>query len=80
MAFSGMNDVKALRAHHREQGKQARSDRLEAAKGTAESLFEDEGERTLAMKLFKDSRRTVTREQQREISIIAVSSEVSMHF
>src|SRR3954462_1099632 len=41
-------------AAYRERSKQKRSDRLDAAKATAETLFDDEAERTLALKLFKD--------------------------
>src|SRR5436305_2618453 len=50
-----------LDAAYRERGKQARSDLLEAAKATAESLFEDEAERALALKLFKDLEKEIVR-------------------
>src|SRR3989440_8693356 len=43
-----------LDAAYRERGKQARSDLLDSAKAKAESLFEEEAERALALKLFKD--------------------------
>src|SRR5580700_9371443 len=48
-------------AAYRERGKQARTDRLEAAKATAEGLFDDEGERALALKLFKDIEKEIVR-------------------
>ena len=48
-------------AAYRERSKQARSDLLEAAKATAESLFSDEGERALALKLFKDIEKEIVR-------------------
>jgi polyribonucleotide nucleotidyltransferase len=48
-------------ASYRERGKQARTDLLEAAKATAESLFTDEGERTLGLKLFKDIEKEIVR-------------------
>src|SRR5947207_3335093 len=48
-------------AAYRERSKQERSDRLDAAKATAESLFEDEAERTLALKLFKDLEKEIVR-------------------
>ena len=50
-----------LDAAYRERSKQARSDQLDAAKATAESLFEDEAERTLALKLFKDLEKEIVR-------------------
>src|SRR6202045_663026 len=46
---------------YRERGKQARTDLLEAAKATAESLFSDEGERALGLKLFKDIEKEIVR-------------------
>src|SRR5215208_2952438 len=48
-------------AAYRERSKQARSDRLDAAKGTAETLFDDEAERALALKLFKDIEKEIVR-------------------
>src|ERR1700716_3350839 len=48
-------------AAYRERSKQARSDLLEAAKATAERLFDDEGERALALKLFKDIEKEIVR-------------------
>src|SRR5262249_13862020 len=48
-------------AAYREQGKQARSDRLDAAKAKAAGLFEDEDERSLAIKLFKDIEKEIVR-------------------
>src|SRR5690348_9258252 len=50
-----------LDAAYRERSKQARTDLLEAAKATAESLFEDEAERALALKLFKDLEKEIVR-------------------
>src|SRR5690348_9396348 len=50
-----------LDAAYRERSKQARSEQLDAAKATAESLFEDEAERTLALKLFKDLEKEIVR-------------------
>src|SRR5215467_6946157 len=41
-------------AAYRERGKQERSNRLDAAKLQAAELFQDEAERALALKLFKD--------------------------
>src|SRR3981189_1868783 len=46
-------------AAYRERSKQARSDLLEAAKATAESLFS--GERALALKVFKDIEKEIVR-------------------
>jgi len=48
-------------AAYRERSKQERSDRLEAAKASAASLFEDEDERALAIKLFKDIEKEIVR-------------------
>jgi polyribonucleotide nucleotidyltransferase len=50
-----------LAAAYREQGKQERSTRLEAAKEGAVGLFADEAERTLALKLFKDLEKEIVR-------------------
>jgi polyribonucleotide nucleotidyltransferase len=50
-----------LDAAYREQGKQERSTRLDAAKESAAALFEDEAERTLASKLFKDLEKEIVR-------------------
>ena len=50
-----------LDAAYRERGKQARSEQLEAAKATAAALFEDEGERGIALKLFKDLEKDIVR-------------------
>jgi len=50
-----------LDAAYRERSKQARSDQLEAAKAAAEGLFEDEAERALALKLFKDLEKEIVR-------------------
>ena len=48
-------------AAYRERSKQERSDRLDAAKATAETLFNDEAERALALKLFKDIEKEIVR-------------------
>jgi polyribonucleotide nucleotidyltransferase len=50
-----------LDAAYRERSKQARTDLLETAKATAESLFDDEAERALALKLFKDLEKEIVR-------------------
>jgi polyribonucleotide nucleotidyltransferase len=48
-------------AAYRERGKQERSNRLDAAKASIAGLFDDEGERTLASKLFKDLEKEIVR-------------------
>src|SRR4051794_3567215 len=48
-------------AAYRERSKQARSNQLDAAKATAESLFEDEADRGLASKMFKDIEKGIVR-------------------
>ncbi|MBV9016722.1 MAG: polyribonucleotide nucleotidyltransferase [Alphaproteobacteria bacterium] len=48
-------------AAYRERSKQERSNRLDAAKLAAGALFEDEGERALALKLFKDIEKEIVR-------------------
>src|SRR5204863_1061330 len=50
-----------LDAAYRERSKQTRSDLLDSAKAKAESLFEDEAERALALKLFKDLEKEIVR-------------------
>src|SRR6266478_7075718 len=50
-----------LDAAYRERSKQARTDLLETAKASAESLFADEAERALALKLFKDLEKEIVR-------------------
>ncbi len=50
-----------LEAAYREQGKQERSTRLDAARESAAALFEDEAERMLALKLFKDLEKEIVR-------------------
>ena len=50
-----------LAAAYREQGKQDRSNRLEAAKAQAAELFAEEGQRSLALKLFKDLEKEIVR-------------------
>src|SRR4029077_19805006 len=50
-----------LDAAYRERGKQARTDLLDVAKATAEGLFDDEVERALALKLFKDLEKEIVR-------------------
>jgi polyribonucleotide nucleotidyltransferase len=50
-----------IEAAYRERGKQARSDRLEEAKAGVVGLFEDEAERALALKLFKDIEKGIVR-------------------
>ena len=48
-------------AAYRERGKQERSNRLDAAKADAAGLFENEDERALALKLFKDIEKEIVR-------------------
>src|SRR5712691_889850 len=48
-------------AAYRERGKQERSTRIDAAKASAAGLFDDEGERALALKLFKDIEKDIVR-------------------
>jgi polyribonucleotide nucleotidyltransferase len=48
-------------AAYRERGKQERSNRLDAAKDTVAALFDDEAERALALKLFKDIEKEIVR-------------------
>src|SRR6266550_3142183 len=50
-----------LDAAYRERSKQARTDLLEMAKASAASLFDDEAERALALKLFKDLEKEIVR-------------------
>src|SRR5437762_8524432 len=50
-----------IEAAYRERSKQGRSNQLDAAKATAESLFQDETERALAYKLFKDLEKEIVR-------------------
>jgi polyribonucleotide nucleotidyltransferase len=50
-----------IEAAYREQGKQDRSNRLEAAKVRAADLFADEAERALALKIFKDLEKEIVR-------------------
>ncbi len=50
-----------IEAAYRERGKQERSNRLDAAKASVASLFDDENERTLALKLFKDIEKEIVR-------------------
>jgi polyribonucleotide nucleotidyltransferase len=50
-----------LAAAYREQQKQARSDRLDAAKAKVEALFGDEAERQLALRAFKDIEKDIVR-------------------
>ena len=50
-----------IEAAYRERGKQERSDRLDAAKRSAAALFEDNEERALALKLFKDIEKEIVR-------------------
>jgi len=50
-----------IEAAYREQGKQHRSNRLDAAKAQAAELFSDELERAAALKLFKDVEREIVR-------------------
>src|SRR5580693_9041697 len=48
-------------AAYRERGKQERSNRLDAAKASVASLFDDEDERALDGKLFKDIEKDIVR-------------------
>src|SRR6202140_2560363 len=50
-----------IEAAYRERNKQGRSNQLDAAKAAAESLFDEEGERALALKLFKDIEKEIVR-------------------
>src|SRR5262249_51237420 len=50
-----------MHAAYRERGKQERSNRLDAAKASAAELFEDDGERGLALKSFKDLEKEIVR-------------------
>ena len=50
-----------LDAAYREQGKQDRSNRLDAAKAQAAELFPDEDRRATALKLFKDLEKEIVR-------------------
>src|SRR5579864_5878236 len=50
-----------LAAAYREQQKQARSDRLDAAKAKVEALFADEAEHQLALRAFKDIEKDIVR-------------------
>jgi polyribonucleotide nucleotidyltransferase len=51
----------AIEAAYREQGKQDRSNRLDAAKAQIADLFSDEEQRTQAFKLFKDLEKEIVR-------------------
>jgi polyribonucleotide nucleotidyltransferase len=46
---------------YREQGKQDRSNRLDAAKAQVAEVFPDEGQRAIALKLFKDLEKEIVR-------------------
>jgi polyribonucleotide nucleotidyltransferase len=48
-------------AAYRERGKQERSNRIDAAKASVQSLFDREDERALALKLFKDVEKEIVR-------------------
>ena len=50
-----------LEAAYREQGKQDRSNRLDAAKAQVPQLFPDEAQRATALKLFKDVEKEIVR-------------------
>src|SRR5437773_2539952 len=50
-----------VEAAYRERNKQERSNRLDAAKLTAAALFENEDERAVALKLFKDLEKEIVR-------------------
>src|SRR3954466_9774504 len=50
-----------IEAAYRERGKQERSDRLDAAKHSVVGLFENDEERALALKLFKDIEKGIVR-------------------
>ena len=50
-----------IEAAYREQGKQDRSNRLDAAKAQAAGLFADDEQRALALKIFKDLEKEIVR-------------------
>jgi polyribonucleotide nucleotidyltransferase len=50
-----------IEAAYREQGKQDRSNRLDAAKASVAELFPDESQRAIALKLFKDIEKGIVR-------------------
>jgi polyribonucleotide nucleotidyltransferase len=50
-----------IEAAYREQGKQDRSNQLDAAKGRVAELFPDEAQRVTALKLFKDIEKEIVR-------------------
>jgi polyribonucleotide nucleotidyltransferase len=50
-----------IEAAYREHGKQDRSNRLDAAKAMVGELFPDEGQRAIALKLFKDIEKGIVR-------------------
>ena len=50
-----------IEAAYRERGKQERSDRLDAAKQTVAGMFDNDDERALALKLFKDIEKEIVR-------------------
>src|ERR1044071_9452246 len=50
-----------IEAAYRERGKQERSDRLDAARHSVVALFENDDERALALKLFKDIEKEIVR-------------------
>src|SRR3954453_21753209 len=50
-----------IEAAYHERGKQERSDRLDAAKQTVAGMFQNEDERALALKLFKDIEKEIVR-------------------
>src|SRR5215468_8057342 len=50
-----------IAAAYREQGKQDRSNQLDAAKARAAELFSDESQRATALKLFKDVEKEIVR-------------------
>ena len=50
-----------IEAAYREQGKQDRSNQLDAAKAKIVELFSDEGQRAIALKLFKDIEKRIVR-------------------
>jgi polyribonucleotide nucleotidyltransferase len=51
----------AIAAAYREQGKQDRSNRLDAARAQLAEVYADEGERALAQKIFKDLEKEIVR-------------------
>ena len=51
----------SVEAAYREQGKQDRSNRLDAAKAQTAELFSDESQRSAALKLFKDVEKEIVR-------------------